>query len=56
MDEEILQEEVSSGEAITLQAIEDLNQNIVMGDLGIITCLGFVFGALVGSIYANITR
>lgn len=53
---EISSEVVTSADAVTIQYINDLNSNMVTGTLGIVTCLGFVFGALLGSVYANITR
>lgn len=43
-------------EAITLQALDDFNTNVVTGVLGITFSLGILFGALLGGVYANITR
>lgn len=45
-----------TNEAITLQALEDFNTNVVTGVLGITFSLGILFGALLGGVYANITR
>lgn len=53
---DLSQEVTTQNDSITLQALDDLNSNMVTGTLGIVTCLGFVFGALLGSVYANITR
>lgn len=53
---DLSQEVTTQNDSITLQSLEDLNSNMVTGTLGIVTCLGFVFGALLGSVYANITR
>lgn len=47
---------VTSSSSTIIEHIDTLNSNVVYGSLGIIICLGFVFGALLGSIYANITR
>lgn len=47
---------VTSSSSTIIDHIDTLNSNVVYGSLGIIICLGFVFGALLGSIYASITR
>lgn len=47
---------ITSSSSTIINHIDTLNSNVVYGSLGIIICLGFVFGALLGSIYAGITR
>lgn len=43
-------------EAICLSDIQTLNDNLVMGHLGIIIGLGLVFGAILGCVYNDIFR
>lgn len=54
-DQEINQADQETS-AITLVEFNEFNQNYVIGTLGIITALGFVFGALLGSVYGNIFK
>lgn len=54
--DDVSNEEVQEISSISFQNVDELNTNLCISTLGIVTCLGFVFGALLGSVYVNITR
>lgn len=60
MNEKTVDQEVDQADQetveITLQDFNEFNQNYVVGTLGIIISLGFLFGALLGSIYGHIFK
>lgn len=47
---------ITSGTSATLQSIADFNVNFASGVLGIVLCLGLIFGAILGSVYDRIFR
>lgn len=55
-DFQTLSEDITSGTTAVIQVIQDYNMNYINGTLGIVGCLGFVFGALLGTVYERIFR